>query len=735
MARAGLLLLVLLLVLPSANYQVFDGLPLSRAPEFLALVLLIPLLASRALRRLYARWVGRWPRVVQVALVTAAVAAVGIKTVLLASGTYQGFLTCYRSPLQAPPAGPCERSFESPFARFSVTRIDPRISFGEYDWTLGFLNTVRLERHSDGLQGRLRQRLPIEAWWRGEVERLDPWVARITYVGEASLLLDPEGPATSRTSTVLPPHYGALAVAFVPVPAGRHTIRVEYRFDDASTWSGPPPVGPWATIRIERGRGPSGREPGAVIAPVRPARPWRAAGVAGDVAIATLAVSLLLFYVRLLGRDAWLLALVGGATTLVDRFGSAWLGASSSLGLCLLLALVAGPLLGQRWRRRLVGAFFAVLYVAWFVTLRTYPRLDVVTLRERAGDPLVYESHARAILETWSLEGGESIFRYQPLFRYVRFVERLVLGDGDGLVSIVALAALYWALCWAIARLWPRPRASAARVTLLGGVAILLFALASTPPVVFFVQVSLSEYPTWIFLGLAFPLLFASRSPRHWGTGTVLVGLTLLTRPNQALAVLGLLVVFAWRTWPVRPRATMVALALTATVLALPAAHNFYYGGQVVLLSRGASRLPPKDWQESLLANAGARRPTILKVPPQDWLRVHDLPVRREMLNQIDHLFYVNPVDDPPPRGDPLSRHATRGLQILWLTAGVLAFRRRGFARGTKILLVALPLLYLGVHFVYVVDDYYPRHIIAGHLAMALVTLNAVGRGWPRREP
>jgi hypothetical protein len=32
------------------------------------------------------------------------------------------------------------------------------------------------------------------------------------------------------------------------------------------------------------------------------------------------------------------------------------------------------------------------------------------------------------------------------------------------------------------------------------------------------------------------------------------------------------------------------------------------------------------------------------------------------------------------------------------------------------------------VYFVYVVDDYYPRHIIAGHLAM----LNALGRGWGR---
>ena len=80
-----------------------------------------------------------------------------------------------------------------------------------------------------------------------------------------------------------------------------------------------------------------------------------------------------------------------------------------------------------------------------------------------------------------------------------------------------------------------------------------------------------------------------------------------------------------------------------------------------------------------------------------------------------------------------LSRAAIRGLQVLWLTTCVLTIRRRGVAPGTKVLLVGLPLLYLGVHLIYVVDDYYPRHIIAGHLAMGLVTLNAVGPGWPRR--
>src|SRR5215470_11508022 len=182
--RAGPLLFLLLLALPSANYQRFDGVPLSRAPEFLVLALLIPLLASRGLRRLHRRWIARWSPRLRTALAVVAMVALAAKLLLLASGTHEGFLACYRSTLEPPAVGTCEQSFENPFARFSVTRIDPAIDFDEQSWDLGFLNAVKFDPHYDGPRGRLRWRLPIEASWRGDVERPAPWVARITYVGE-----------------------------------------------------------------------------------------------------------------------------------------------------------------------------------------------------------------------------------------------------------------------------------------------------------------------------------------------------------------------------------------------------------------------------------------------------------------------------------------------------------------------------------------------------------------------
>lgn len=713
MTGAGLLLLAVLLGLPSANYQIFDGLPQSTWLELVALLLLIPLVVSRTLRRLHARATRRGPRALRVGLLAIAIVALALKLSLLASGTHMGFLACYRSPLSKPPSGPCERSFENPFFRFAVTRIDPVIDFGERDWDLGFLNSFRFNFYpTPDFRGPLRWRIPIAVAWQGVVERAEPWVARITYVGEATVTVAADGSLADGETTRLPSHYGPPVTVLVPAPAGRHVIRVDYQFDDGSRHGGPAPQGPWATFRLERGRGADGREPGAPVAPVRPAITWRAVAALADAALVILLVPLLLFYLALLWRDAWLLALVGAVTALIDRYDPAGFGIPTSLGMCLVLALLAASVLGRPWRRRLLGAYFATLYVAALTTLHTFHRLAVVTLREAGSDPLTYEHQARAILETWSLQGGERVFLMQPAFRYIRFLERLVLGDGDGFLSIVALAALYWAFCWAFARLWPRPRGSTLRTVVFGATAAAALALVSAPPAVFFVQVSLSEYPTWIALPLLFPLLFLSRSPRDWLRGALLLSLSCLTRMNQIPALLATMGVFAWRAWSLRRAPILAAVALVVATLLLPTAHNLYYGRQFV-------------WGTG---NSGNAVNTV--IPPRAFLRFFGDPeVRSSVWYQVDHMFYLHTLRDVFPRGDFVSWAAIHSIQILWLAAGLVVLGRRTVPGMTKILL-GLPLVYLGVHLVYVVDFYYPRHVIAAHLAMVLVTLYAVGRGF-----
>jgi hypothetical protein len=716
MGGAGLLLLVALLGLPSANYQLFDGLPLSAGPELLALILVIPLLVSRSLRRLHTRWTRAWPRACRMGFGITAVVAVALKLSLFASGTHSGFVACYRSPLSDPPAGLCERSFENTFFRFAVTRIDPVIHFGERDWDLGFLNSQRFNfypaQRTPSFRGPLRWRIPIAVTWQGVIERTEPWTARVTYVGEATIAVPVAGAPAAGVTTRLPPHYGPPATVLVPVPAGRHALRVEYQFNDGSRDGGPAPRGPWATFRMERGRGPDGREPGAPVEAVKPPASWRGLAAAADVAVTILIVPLLFFYARLLWRDWWYLALAAVAAPFLDHFDVARFGLPTSLGLGLLLVLLAVPLLGRPWRRRLVAAALALPYVALCTTLHTFHHLAVVTLREAGSDPLTYESQAHAILETWSLEGGEPVYFLQPAFRYIRFLERLVLGDGDGFVSIVSLAALYWAFYWAFARLWPRPRWSRLRAVAFASMGCAVLALLSSPPIVFFVQVSLSEYPTWIFLPLLFPLLFRSRSARDWLRGAVLVSLSCLTRMNQIPPLLAIMAVFARRAWPIRRGPTLAAVALLLGSLMLPAAHNLRYGGQLV-------------W-----GTGNQDRPVNTVIPLRDLLRVvHDAEVRTRVWYQVDHMFYLHTLHDAFPRGEYVSWVAIHSIQILWLAVCLLTLTRRTAPCMTKVLL-GLPLLYLGVHLVYVVDFYYPRHIIAGHLAMAVVALYAVGRGF-----
>jgi hypothetical protein len=184
MARWILAVLAGALLLPSSNVQLFDGLPLSKLPELAALALMVPIVASRGLRRLYARFLGRLGPSIARGLLGAAALSLGIKLGLLAFSPHVGYLACYRTPLTPPRGRACEGSFENPFGRFGVTRIDRFLDFRPGTWNLGFVNSLRFNFYP-WFPGRpVRERLPLAVTWRGIVERPHPWVARITYVGK-----------------------------------------------------------------------------------------------------------------------------------------------------------------------------------------------------------------------------------------------------------------------------------------------------------------------------------------------------------------------------------------------------------------------------------------------------------------------------------------------------------------------------------------------------------------------
>ena len=537
--------------------------------------------------------------------------------------------------------------------------------------------------------GRLRHRLPIEVAWRGDVERRSPGSPVITYVGEATFASIPTVRPASRTATALPPHYGTPAVAFVPIPAGRHALRIDVPLRRRLTWGGPPPVGPWATFRIERGRGPGGREPGAPSP-----RPAGVAVAGGGAGAATRRSPLLAISAPALLRRAPLARRVapraprrqrrrwsidstprGSGSRAVSASASCWPWSPAPVLGTPLAPAARGGLLRDSSTSR--GSS----------TLRTFRRLDVVTLREWAErSRSSYESQARSILDTWSLEGGEPIFVYPAdCSATSASLERLVLGEGDGLVSILALAALYWALCWAFARLWAAARGARARGrSSSAAVAILMLALASTPPVVFFVQVSLSEHPTWIFLLLLFPMLFVSRSPRPvaararcWQASRLLTRSEPGSRRARGHSA----------SSPGAPggsgRAPRWAPSPScrADPLAARLVHNLYYGGQVALTGESQTAplntvIPPRD-----AGPGSSATPAVLKRGAATSWTTSSTCNRR-----------------PGPAAAwrrSVSRAAIRGTpDPLWLaTVRLSTLGRRDFAPGRRrLLLVGLPL-------------------------------------------
>ena len=62
----------------------------------------------------------------------------------------------------------------------------------------------------------------------------------------------------------------------------------------------------------------------------------------------------------------------------------------------------------------------------------------------------------------------------------------------------------------------------------------------------------------------------------------------------------------------------------------------------------------------------------------------------------------------------------------MWLAAALGLMLAR--AAGVRSALMATPAFYLGPHVVYVIYVYYPRHIVAGYLAMGLVSLASQAR-------
>jgi hypothetical protein len=695
MPIAWLVSLLVLLTIPSAPVHRFDGLPFSRVSEYAVLMLLVPLLPGRTIRRAFTSFWGRRRALGRAAFVLVA-AALAMKAALFVWAPPDGFLACYRSPVQAPPTGPCERSYENPFFRRSVTRVDRAIDFGPATWNLSFVNSVRWNFYYWEAGKILRERLPLEVGWRGSVARARVDVLEVHYVGAAVITL---GDVTA----ALPRRYDREAVVTLPVPIGSHRLAVRYTFDDGYRTGAGPPSGPAATFRLRW-------SDGALVYPERPPTGWLLLGAFVDGVVVGCAAWLVAFYGVVLRRDRWWLLALSLAGPVMFWSSPALVSESAVL-------LVIAALLLLRLRRRratgLVVAFLVLLYLGFFRRALGAPDVRAVLLRGAGDDWLYYESFGRSILESWSLEGGEPVYFLQPLVRYASFLFHLTLGDGDTLIAITRHTLIVFAFLWCVTRLRPCLRGQAWRRAAFELTALCAAALMVSESVVSLARVGASEVPTWIALTLAIPLLFVSRSPLAWLLGAGLLALSYVARGNHAPAVAWLLASFAVRGLRLQPRRALVAVGLFGVIAVLPLVHNVVYGHRFVLLTTSGSIPRNLDTSPaaivSALSGGEAERRMLRRKATLLLHAAHDAA------------FTVNGA--PTGWVTELGFH---GLQAAWLAAGLGLLVAR--AADVRSALLATPALYLGIHVIYTIDVYYPRHIVAGYLAMGLASMAWWGR-------
>lgn len=713
--RAAMALLVALacfITLPSANYLAFAGIPFDSLPQYLLLVALLPLFAWPWLRRRWCAAVAACPAGWIGLAIVAAVGGTLVKGVLFAAGEYEGFAGCYRALYRHdgnywPRAddrriGSCEKAWANPFARFHSTRIDPVLDFGPEDWNLSFVNHRRFNFYNWRNGSVPRDRLPFSASWRGMFSTSESRNVTLTYVGRVQVWLGMQ-------PLSFPASHGAARAAEFRLPAGEYGVVIEYTFDDGSRAGSPP--APGATLRLTTQT--AGRA--ELLRPRPPPSVWRFAAATVDTLALAAAVLLAVFWVGIVGAH-WDV-LLATALTAGAVYGAP--GAIEAMGSDVLMALalfVPGAVLMVRSQpSALAAAYWCVAALMLAHEAGVAASLDAVLVRRGGSDFLTYESFARSILDTWSLEGGEEVFHYQPFFRYVLFMERLVLGDGDVLLPALVRTALVmsvFCLAWSF-------RAREGRLyTLLSTSAFaLLLVLVNTVDIVGLLRRGLSEYPTWIAFPLFFAVLFRANDGRTM-LATFLLGLSGITRIDQAPGLLWQFGIRTWKALRTREREFLLAIGVLAVVAIMPALHNYIYGERLVWTTTSATH-------ESNLQFAPAR-----------WLTVwYDGEAREEALKHLESVFYAGSrtTDGSPPW------LVYRALQALWVIAlcSVLVTRSGDATRRLKpgardhadlrfVLVLLTPALFLAPYLFYQGEDgYFPRHIVIGHLAMGAVALYA----------
>lgn len=682
------------LVFPSSNLELFDGLPVSRLAEFAALGLAVLFLLFPGLRSAQREF---WKRcgVPAAALWMLLGTVLAVKIALFASGQHSGFAGCYASPAEPTaithedlPPRACERSYENLFGRYEATRIDEAIRFLPDSWNLAFLNSDRYNYYEWEPGNILRPRIPITAEWSGTPDLPSGEPVVIEYVGEGSV-------TWGEVRVDLPPAYAAANTVTVAAPGGPAPLRIRYAFDDGSrSGQDPSAWGPRASIVVSAGGSPLRARP--------PALGWRILAWLADGSILLWLLFCLPALWPAIRSDRWLLVLAAAGLGAFMVLPAAALirtgGLIAVLAGIFLLHLLARPLRAESVCLVVLAAAVALFRVGSSGTA-------AVLLRSAGNDALQYESQAYSILATGSLRGGESVFAYIPAYRYIKFLEHSLFGDGNLLFSAVQLALFlggaFYLFRDAAGRGLPIVRKILLAILGAGLICLGGYYVAAV------IREGLSEYDTWTLLLWSLPPLYASVSAAGVLAGMLATGFNFILRPNQLLGILWTLVLAIRKAWGRFRKTVLLACGLLLVITLLPLVHNLYFGGQ---------------WVVS--ATSGGMSVNLILMPAT-WLSFlrGDPAAAETVRQQLGMLFLITDA----PRSQWPTLAVLGAFLLVWMPVAARSALRR---RTAELAWLAIPLFYLAIHLLYNVSTYFPRHIVAGYLAMAVTAALALIHGW-----
>lgn len=316
---------------------------------------------------------------------------------------------------------------------------------------------------------------------------------------------------------------------------------------------------------------------------------------------------------------------------------AAWADAFLSLlGICVVVALLVRP----HWPDYVRAA--SISLVAYYVAIALFGtpssgRLGALYYPHGGGsDGLVHESYGRemalvarqgAIVEAF--KGVEEVYWFTPGTRYIRFAEKLVFGDTNHLFAL-ALAVIPVVFFYLIRRIVG---------TLPAWLLTAIFCVVPLDNLSFlqYVMNARAGYSDGIGAGvflLGLVLLLHHQpgtSDRRlacvW-TGGAALALSMFIRPNFAFAVVWVGAVYAWLSWGRKDvRAVAAVAAGLALALWMPF-HNWYYGGELYLISRsGATISVPlgvRDYaaavRDAVQGNTDSASVTATRAQLEGWL-------------------------------------------------------------------------------------------------------------------